>query len=181
MRRLPISIAFAVAAGLAAALLAAAEPTFPVIQGYGGIQPTDGAAERPDKQVRYRVVFSVTKAAPAPGAVNPTLERMARFINLLGADGVKANRGDLIAIVHGPATALVMDNASYRAKFGVDNPNLELIKRLRQTGAEVHVCSQALAGNKISRQTVSSTVQVDVSALTTLANLQLRGFALIPD
>ena len=181
MSLLPFSLALAVAAGFAAAPLAAAEPSFPVIQGYGGVQPTDGAAERPDKRVRYRVVFNVTKAAPAPGRVNPALDKMARFINLLGADGVRATRGDLIAIVHGPATALVMDNASYRAKFGVDNPNLELIERLRQTGAEVHVCSQALAGNKILRKTVSSTVQVDVSALTTLANLQLRGFALIPD
>jgi intracellular sulfur oxidation DsrE/DsrF family protein len=106
---------------------------------------------------------------------------MARFINLLGADGVKAARGDLIAIVHGPATPLVMDNAAYRAKFGVDNPNLELIALLRQSGADIHVCSQALAGNKIARENVNSGVQVDVSAMTTLANLQLRGFALIPD
>lgn len=181
MRLLPTSLAFALVTGLAAAPVVAEMPRFPVVQGYGGIQPTDGAAERPEKRVSYRVVFNVTKGAPAPGTVNPTLDRMARFINLLGADGVKAGRGDLIAIVHGPATALVMDNVSYRAKFGIDNPNLKLIERLRQSGAEVHVCSQALAGNKISRKIVNQAVQVDVSALTTLANLQLRGFALIPD
>ena len=181
MRLLLTSLVLALATVSTAGSLAAAEPSFPVIRGYGGIQPTAGAAERPDKRVSYRVVFDVTKTAPAPGTVNPTLDRMARFINLLGADGVKAGRGDLVAIVHGPATALVLDNASYRAKFGIDNPNLELIERLLQSGAEVHVCSQALAGNKISRKTVNKSVQVDVSALTTLANLQLRGFALIPD
>lgn len=181
MSHLPTSIMFAVAAGLFAAPLLAAKPSFPVIQGYGGIQPTAGAAERPDKHRRYRVVFNVTKEAAAPGTVNPSLDKMARFINLLGADGVKAARGDLIAIVHGPATPLVMHNAAYRAKFGVDNPNLELIALLRQSGAQIHVCSQALAGNKIARENVVSGVQVDVSALTTLANLQLQGFALIPD
>jgi len=181
MRLLPTSLALALATGLAAGPVAAEKPSFPIIQGYGGIQPTEGAAERPDKRVSYRVVFNVTKEAPAPGTVNPTLDRIARFINLLGADGIKAGRGDLIAIVHGPATALVMDNTSYRVKFGVDNPNLKLIERLRQNGAEVHVCSQALAGNKISRKIVNQAVQIDVAALTTLANLQLRGFALIPD
>ena len=100
----------------------------------------------------------------APGKINPTLDRMARFINLLGADGVHLAAGDLVAIVHGPATALVMDDASYRAKFGVANPNLELIEHLRQNGAEVRVCSQALAGvpGRTSRVAPSGRVSVIV-------------------
>jgi hypothetical protein len=61
MSHLPTSILIAVAAGLFAAPLLAAKPSFPVIQGYGGIQPTAGAAERPDKHRRYRVLFNVTK------------------------------------------------------------------------------------------------------------------------
>lgn len=181
MKLLPIWLAIGLCAANYAVPSVAAGPSFPVIKGYGGIQPTEGAAERPDKKVRYRVLFNVTKASPAPGKINPTLDRMARFINLLGAEGVVPVRGDLVAIVHGQATALVMDNASYRARFGVANPNLELIERLRQNGAEVHVCSQALAGNMISRKMVYPAIQVDVSAITTLANLQLKGYALIPD
>lgn len=181
MRLLITSMVVGLCALTAAVPSVAAGPSFPVIKGYGGIESTEGAAERPDKSVRYRVIFNVTMSPAAPGKINPTLDRMARFINLLGADGVHLAAGDLVAIVHGPATALVMDDASYRAKFGVANPNLELIEHLRQNGAEVRVCSQALASNKIARKMVNPAVQVDVSAMTTLANLQLKGYALIPD
>lgn len=155
--------------------------SFPVIEGYGGIHSTSGTAERPDKALRYRIVFNITKASPAPDKINPSLERMARFINLLGAEGVRPMRGDLVAIVHGAATPLVMGDEAHRAKFGVANPNIELIARLRAAGAEVHVCSQALAGNKIARVAVNRAVQIDAGALVTLANLQLRGYAMIPD
>ena len=145
------------------------------------MQPIVGTAERPDKALRYRVVFNVTKAPSASGKIDSTLDRMARFINLLGADGVRPDRGDLVAIVHGGATSSIMTDKAHRAKFGVANPNIELIARLRAAGAEVHVCSQALAGNKIAKDAVNSAVQIDAAALTTLANLQLRGYAMIPD
>lgn len=166
---------------LTAAQAAPAEPKFPAIQGFGGIQPTEGAGERPDRRLRYKVVFNITKAADQPSKVNPSLDKVARFLNLLAADGVRPKRGNVVAIVHGPATPLVMSDDAYRAKFGTANPNLELVRRLRDAGAEVHVCSQALFGNKIERSSVAELIEVDVAALVTIANLQLRGYALIPD
>ena len=168
-------------AALTAAQAASAEPRFPAIQGFGGVQPTEGAGERPDRRLRYKVVFNITKAAEQPSKVNPSLDKVARFLNLLAADGVRPKRGNVVAIVHGPATPLVMSDDAYRAKFGTANPNLELVRLLREAGAEVHVCSQALFGNKIERSSVADLIEVDVAALVTIANLQLRGYALIPD
>ncbi|TFI59865.1 hypothetical protein E2493_02490 [Sphingomonas parva] len=170
-----------VVTALTAGQAAAAGPTPSAIAGFGGVHPTEGAGQRPDRKLRYRVVFSITKAATEPGKVNPSLDRVARFLNLLAADGVRPRRGDLVAIVHGPATPLTMSDEAYRARFGTPNPNLELIRRLRGAGAEVHVCSQALSGNKIERSSVAELVEIDVAALVTIANLQLRGYALIPD
>lgn len=161
--------------------VASAEPTSPAVQGYGAIHPSRGASERPDRRLRYKVVFNITKAAAEPGKVNPSLEKVARFLNLLAADGVRPRQGDVVAIVHGPATPLVMSDAAYRSKHRVSNPDLELIRRLREAGAEVHVCSQALVGNRIARTDVAEIVEVDVAALVTIANLQLRGYVLIPD
>lgn len=160
---------------------ASAEPKFPAIQGFGDIQTTEGAGERPDKRLRYKVVFNITKAAAEPGKVNPSLDKVARFLNLLAADGVRPKRGNIVVIIHGPATPLVMSDDAYRARFGTANPNLELVRRLTEAGAEVHVCSQALFGNKIERSSVTKLIEVDVAALVTIANLQLRGYALIPD
>lgn len=172
---------FIVLAAVTSAQAAIAEPSFPAIKGYGGIQPTQSAGERPDPRLHYKVVFNVTKAAGEPAKVNPSLDKVARFLNLLAADGVRPRRGEVVAIVHGPATPLVMSDEAYRAKYGVPNPNLELIRRLTDVGAEVHVCSQALFGNKIERESVAKLVEVDVAALVTIANFQLRGYVLIPD
>ena len=85
-------------------------------------------------------------------------------------------------MIHGPATPLVMNDAAYAERMKTrTNPNLPLIAALQSAGVSVRVCSQALAGNKIDAASVEKTVEIDVSALTTMATLQLRGWALIPD
>lgn len=153
-----------------------------VIAKYGAITPVEGAVERPDPALRYRVLFEVTKAASSPDKVNPSLEKVARFLNLLGADGVRPAPGDVAVIVHGPATPIVAENSVYAKKSGnATNPNLPLIAALKRAGVSVRVCSQALAGNKIEPAAVEQGVEIDVSALTTMATLQLRGWALISD
>ncbi|WEK42457.1 MAG: DsrE family protein [Candidatus Sphingomonas colombiensis] len=160
----------------------AADPQHPVLPNYGTIVPMPDAKERPDPSLRYRVLFEITKGAPTPDRLNPSLEKVARFLNLLGADGVRPAPGDVVVIVHGPATSLVMTDAAYAERNKVDkNPNLPLIDALRGAGVSVRVCSQALAGNHIAPAQVADKIEIDVSALTTLAALQLRGWALIPD
>lgn len=166
---------------LAPGAAAAQDPRFPAIQGHGPIVPAPDAANQPDPSVRYRVVFNITKAPTDPARPNPGLVKVARFLNLLATRGVRPAADDMVAIVHGPATPLVMNDAAYRAKFKVANPNLPLIAALKGAGAKVHVCSQALHGNNIAADTIAEDVQVDLAALTTLATLQLQGFALIPD
>jgi len=160
----------------------AADPQHPVVQGYGAITPISSARERPDPSIRYRTLFSVTKAAASPDKVNPSLDKVARFLNLLGADSVRPKRGDVVVIIHGPATTLVMNEIAYGTRTtAATNPNLPLIAALHSAGVSVRVCSQALVGNKIDPATVAKDVEIDVSALTTLATLQLRGWAMIPD
>ena len=164
---------------------ASAQTSFRPVAGYGATVDPPGASERPDPELRYRVVFSVTKASDGSGDVNPSLEKVARFLNLLGQDGVRIQPGDVVAVVHGPATASLLRDAAYpkRAKDAsvTANSNLPLIAALKQAGVVVSVCSQALHGKKIESKDVAPTVRQDVAALTTIANLQLRGYALIPD
>ncbi len=155
---------------------------YPVIPGFGGIVAVPSAAERPDPKLRYRVLFNVTKAANSPDKVNPSLEKAARLVNLLGADKVHPAAGDIAVIIHGPATPLILQNAPYAARMKVAaNPNAALIAALQKAGVSVRVCSQAMVGNGIATSQVAPGVEIDDSALTTLANLQTRGYALIPD
>jgi intracellular sulfur oxidation DsrE/DsrF family protein len=187
---------------LAVALPPCATAAQPPIQHYGPIAPTAGAKERPDPSLRYRVVFNITHADTSPDKANPSLESVARFLNLLAADGVRPQPGDVVAVVHGPATVAVLTDEAYARHSGgmsvhgaslawfeqllsagrpARNPSLPLIARLRAAGVTVSVCSQALHAQSIRADEVAPGVRLDVSALTTMANLQLRGYALIPD
>ena len=165
-----------------ASLAAQDHRVYPVIPGYGGIVAVPRAAERPDPKLRYRVLFNVTKAASSPDKVNPSLEKVALCVNLRGADNVHPAPGDIAVIIHGPATPLILQNAPYAARMKVaTNPNAALIAALQKAGVSVRVCSQAMVGNNITPSEVTPGVAIDDSALTTLANFQIRGYALIPD
>lgn len=143
---------------------------------WGAISPIDDTAERPDSAVRYRVVFSITAAAES-GKANPSLEKVARFLNLLSAAHVKTHPGDLVAVVSGAATsALIVPREGEPA-----NPTLELVAALQRAGVTVAVCSQALAHHHFARAQLAPGVRVDASAMTTVTTLQLRGWALLPD
>ncbi len=182
MTSLP-SLAFAfLLATLLPATAMAEQPD--AVPGYGAIAATTGAAEHPDPSLHYRVVFAVTKAAATPDKVSPSLERVARFINLLAADGVHPAPGDIVAVINGPATLATLSDKAYATRTDNKasvNPNLPLVERLRAAGVIVSVCSQALHGMSIGTDEVAPGVRRDVSALTTIANLQLRGYTLMPD
>lgn len=157
-------------------------PRTPAIEGFGAIHPAPEAAEPVSRNLRYRAVFNITAATPAPDQVNPALDRVARFLNLLAEQGVRPRRGDIVAVVHGPATTLVAADRAYAARMSAArNPNLPLIRHLREAGVVIAVCSQALHRHALTRDQVSEDVRIDLSAVTTLANLQLRGYALIPN
>lgn len=155
---------------------------YPVIPQFGGIVSVPDAAEQPDPKLRYRVVFNITKSAASPDKINPSLEKVARFVNLLGADKVRPVAGDIVAIIHGAATPLILQNAPYTARTkAAENPNVALIIALQKAGISVQVCGQAMNGNGFTSEDAIPGVVIDDSALITLANLQLRGYALIPD
>lgn len=155
-------------------------PMPPLISEFGKTAPVENAGERPDPAIDYKVVMSVTKAGEE-GAPPPALEKAARLANLLAQSGVPANHRHIVVVLHGPATAAVLNEAGLKARGKTSNPSAALIARLTQAGVKVDVCGQALAGAKIARTEVLPQVQVDLSAITTLSTLQLRGYALLPD
>ena len=150
------------------------------IAAYGHVAPVENPANAPDPRLDYKVVMSVTKAGEA-GAPPMALEKAARLVNLLAVSGVPADHRHLVVILHGPATFAVLNEAGSKAHGRPPNRSADLIANLTAAGVKVDVCGQALAGLKIGRDEVLPQVQVDLSALTTIATLQLKGYALIPD
>lgn len=152
----------------------------PTIAGVGRIHPLPQAAYQPDRNATYKVVFSLTKAADKPTAVSPSLERVARTVNLYVNAGVPLNHLKFVAIASGAATPIVLNDAQYRSKYGVANPNLPVIAQLRKAGIDVAVCGQAVAEHDFQYDWVDKQVTLALSALTTITELEQQGYALLP-
>ena len=153
----------------------------PVIAGFGNITQVRDAANGPDPHIRYHVIFAVSKPGDAPGKVNPSLDRVARFMNLLGSNGIRPAPGDIVVVVYGGAIPLALTDNAYGARFGANNPNLPLVRALQQAGVTVHVCGQAVNAQKILRTSLAPEVIIDLSAITTIATLELNGWVLLPE
>ena len=153
--------------------------TNPTIKDFGAVVSLPNSGMQPDKNADYKVVFNVTSWA-SPDKVEPGLDRVARTVNLFTSAGVPLSRLHFIVVVHGPATPAILDASRYREKYGVDNPNVELITALEKAGVQVVVCGQALAHNKFPDAWVNPEVEITLGAMTDLVILQQLGYALLP-
>jgi intracellular sulfur oxidation DsrE/DsrF family protein len=168
------------ALGLFACGVAAAQNAPQVITAAGAYHPLPQAAYQPDRNATYKVVFSLTKASDKPDQINPGIERVARTVNIYAAAGVPLDHLKFVAVAYGPATGLVLDDEHYKAQFGTSNPNLAVISQLRKAGVDVAVCGQAMAEHHYPNEWASKDVTISLSALTTITELQQKGYALMP-
>jgi intracellular sulfur oxidation DsrE/DsrF family protein len=67
----------------------------------------------------------------------------------------------------------------YKERFGFDNPHTPLFKEMLENGVKVVVCGQSLIKQKITHDQLIDGIEVATSALTTLTEYQLRGYALL--
>jgi intracellular sulfur oxidation DsrE/DsrF family protein len=153
--------------------------TTPITEGYGKIHYLPDAAYRPRPDKTYKVVFALSQGSKAPTDLNGALWHVARAVNLYAAAGVPLNHLKFVAVAYGAATPLVLNDAQYRTAYGVPNPNLALIEKLRSAGVDVSVCGQAVAEHKYQYDWVDKSVTLTLSALTTITTLENEGYGLM--
>ena len=154
------------------------DPKLPVA-GYNAARDFSGATELPDPTVDYKVVFSVAANAK-PDEIHPTLKTIALYLNTLAHNGVPANHRHIAAVFHQGGGDAVLVNDVYKARHnGMDNPNIAMLHELKQAGVELRVCGQGLLGKKLEPSQLLPGVQADLWAMTTMVNLQLRGYVRI--
>ncbi|MEQ6334520.1 DsrE family protein [Sphingobium sp. MK2] len=153
-----------------------------LIPDFGAFNPIADAFEEPDPLVRYRIIFDVSQAARAEGSVHQGLDRVARMVNLLNYYGVKLQPGDIVVTLHGAAAKTALTPAAYAKRFKNEaTPNAALIQQLTEAGVSVRLCGQSMVANGFEKEELNSDIKVDVSAITTIGTLQMRGYALIQD
>jgi len=149
-----------------------------LVPGYEATKDLPGARELPDPKTDYKVVFADNQDAKNPGDVNPMLPTIALYVNTLGKYGVPAEHRHIVIMIHHrtPDLDIVMTNEAYKERYNRDNPNIAIIHALKQAGVDVRVCGQGLISRKIDSKQVNPDVQIDLWAMTSLVNLQLKGY-----
>ena len=154
-------------------------PKAPAIPEADGFVVIPKAAVAPDSKTTYRVIFDGTKAAAKPSGLLPVLNAAGGVLNDLVVGKVPRSNQRLAIIFHGAAVDGILDNSHFRAKYGIDNPNLTVISELKRHGVELLVCGQHLAAEHVDPKTLSSDIRVASDAYLVLINYQNRGFALM--
>lgn len=173
-----------VAAALAAAIMSgvsSAQEHFPLITGAGGTFSLPHAAVQADPAREYKAIFQATRPADRPGDVIPALDDAAALMNGLALGGVPAGHRHITVVLYGAAAYAALNNATYRDKYGVDNPNVGVISELRTAGVEMFICGQWLRDKQIEDSQVLPTVSVAADAFIALVSYQNQGYALMGD
>ena len=150
----------------------------PRIRSEGKIVVLPDAAVPP--RAESKAVFDIKSARDA-GDVVDGVARLARWINLNAAAGIAPHQMHVVAVFHGDATRAVLTNEAYAREHGTPaNPNLKVLRELREHGVELYVCGQALAHHRYARAEVTPEIQVATAALTVLVQSQQDGHAYLP-
>ena len=145
-----------------------------------GYVPIPGAAVQPDRTHVYKAIFDATKIAEMPDKIVPAVDMLgAEQDALLNSSGVPAKNVNLAIVFRGEAIDAVLNDAAYKTRHGVANPNLAAIAALKKKGAEVLVCGQQMRIDGITQAMLSPDVTVASDALIVLMTYQNRGYALM--
>jgi intracellular sulfur oxidation DsrE/DsrF family protein len=177
-------VAFASAALVVLAMLVA--PSQPAqaagelaVPGYAVAVDVAGAHELPDPTLDYKIAWGIGQGAEDhTKEVNPALPTIARYVNTLAKWGVPEAKRHIIVMFHQRSDDfdIVMTNEAFKRKYGTDNPNIALISALTKAGVEFRACGQAVVGREIDPKDVNSDIQIDLWAMTSFMNLQMKGF-----
>ena len=163
-------------AALVSAQAAAGPDAFgpgPLIEDFGPVAAVVGVQIEPD--TTFRVAFDVAEPTEA-GTISRRLETAARFLNMHAAAGVPEKNMAVAIVVHGRAAFdLVTD-----ARRGETNANAPLIAALVDAGVSIELCGQTAAYYDIAADDLLPGVRMSLSAMTSHALLQQRGYTLNP-
>jgi intracellular sulfur oxidation DsrE/DsrF family protein len=170
---------------LAVAPLGAQPTTGPVIMSGGAVFDVPNPTFATPTDIDYRVAFEINlSAAEAPAGgkamANDQLNTLARFLNMHARAGVPPARVRLAAVVHGTAGKDLLDDETYRARYGTSNPSAPLIKELLAAGVQIILCGQTSMGRDVPRDHLIPGVQLALSAMTALSALHSEGYRLNP-
>lgn len=160
-----------------------AKGTYPLVKAspFCGAIPITGATEKPDTNMKYKLLFSFTTGTNDPQKVkelNRGLAEIGRIINLHLAAGVPRQNIEVVIVAHRKALYALYNNEAFKKEFKADNPNAAILKELESAGARFVACGQAMQFLEIPAENLLPEVKIAVAAKVALSTYQQKGFVL---
>ena len=111
--------------------------------------------------------------------INATIETAARFLNMHAQQGIPAEQLKVALVFHNQASKDVISNAAYNKRYGSNNPNEKLINALLDAEAQIIFCGQSSASRGFPKEDLIPNIQLSLSAMTALIQLQDENYRLI--
>lgn len=150
-----------------------------IIKNFGETFKVDNPDIKTDTSAEFKVIFDVSQSSSDRSVINKNIVTAARFLNMHASEGMKKEQLKVAMTIHGGAWQDVLNNEAYKEKFGVDNPNLELINELSEAGADIIICGQTAAFRGITKDNANPNVKFALSAMTALLQYQKVGYTFI--
>lgn len=156
--------------------------SYPLIKGskFSGVLPVTGVTEKPDPTLQYKLLMEDVVPVKENNAkeINDGLSEIGRLINLHIASGIPKSNLQLVAVVHGASLYSLYNNEAYKKKFGINNPNIDLINELMKNGVKFIACGQAMNFYDVKKEDMVPNIKITLTAQTVLSSYQLKGYIL---
>jgi len=151
----------------------------PIINDYGKVWTIEKMDYQIDKDTEMKVVFDIMNSPDANNELNKSIETAARFLNMHAQSGVAKENMKVVMVVHNKASKDIITNEAYQKRFGIDNPNFDMVQQLLDAGVQFIFCGQSSVSRDFPIEETIPGVQLSLSAMTALIQLQNDGYRLI--
>ncbi|MEK6153711.1 DsrE family protein [Flavobacteriaceae bacterium 3-367] len=151
----------------------------PIIENFGKVFNIEKPAFKLDTTLTYKAVFDIVNSPEGHTERNKSLETAARFLNMHAQSGIPKAQLKAALVVHSKASKDLLSDAAYEKRFGVKNPNGELIKALLSADVAIIFCGQSSMARGYPKEDLIPGVQLSLSAMTALIQLQNDNYNLI--
>ncbi len=150
-----------------------------IITKYGKTYEVVNPDFKTNKQQDLKAVFDIGRTFKDSSKINPLFNTAARYLNMHAEAEVPLKNLKVALVVHGSAANDVLNDSKYKIKYGIDNPNTPLLSALSKKGVQIILCGQTAAYRNITKQDALPQVQIALSAMTALVQLQNQHYRLI--
>jgi len=160
-------------------LTAQTKKSGPIITDFGEVWEISEPDHKIDKNLEYKAVFDIMNSPENHEDLNTTIETAARFLNMHAQSGVPADQLKIALVVHNKASKDIITNEAYQKRYGTNNPNNDLVQALLDAGGQIIFCGQSSLSRGFPKEELIDGVQLSLSAMTALIQLQNEEYRLI--